>query len=42
MMKMKQRKLLWNLELGTHVAQAKIWSDSDAPLTTASVRFYVK
>jgi penicillin-binding protein 1C len=38
----KQRKLLWNLELGTHVAQAKIWSDSDAPFTTASVRFYVK
>jgi len=38
----KQRQLLWNLELGTHVAQAKIWSDSDTPLTTASVRFYVK
>jgi penicillin-binding protein 1C len=38
----KERKFLWNLELGTHTAQAKIWSDSDAPLTTASVRFYVK
>jgi penicillin-binding protein 1C len=39
----KQEKFLWNLELGTHVAQAKIWkTDSDAPLTTASVRFYVK
>jgi penicillin-binding protein 1C len=38
----KQKKFLWNLQLGTHTAQAKIWSDSDAPLTTASVRFYVK
>ncbi len=38
----KQEKFLWNLELGTHVAQAKIWNDSDTPLTTASVRFYVK
>jgi penicillin-binding protein 1C len=38
----KEGKFLWNLQPGTHVAQAKIWSDSDAPFITASVRFYVK
>ncbi len=39
----KQRQWLWNLELGTHVAQAKIWkTDAEIALTTASVRFYVK
>jgi len=30
------------LRLSNTDLQAKIWSDSDAPFTTASVRFYVK
>jgi len=37
------RQLMWPLERGTHIAQAKIWTlDSKEPLLTPKVTFYVK
>jgi penicillin-binding protein 1C len=37
------RQLMWPLERGTHIAQAKVWTlDSKEPLITPKVTFYVK
>ncbi len=38
-----QTKFLWNLERGTHTAQAKLWlTNTETPLKTPSVEFIVK